>query len=60
MWLPGAVLSCSQIAPRLPGGATCLGGMMHCDAEYITVIGTGNCNGGDYDTAECAWDGGDC
>ena len=61
VWLPGAVLSCSQIAPRLPGGATYLDGA-YCDVEELMRIGTGDCDDskGDYDTAECAWDGGDC
>ena len=59
MWLPGATLNCSQIALRLPGGAACLDGA-YCDVEMITRIGEGICQGGDYDTAECAWDGGDC
>ena len=59
VWLPGAALNYSQIAPRLPGDATCLDGA-YCDVEHITLIGTGICQKGDYDTAECAWDGGDC
>ena len=58
-WLPGATLNCSQIVPRLPSGAACLDGA-YCDVEMITRIGEGICQGGDYDTAECAWDGGDC
>ena len=61
VWLPGAALNCSQIAPRLPGGATYLDGA-YCDVEELMRIGTGDCDDskGDYDTAECAWDGGDC
>ena len=59
VWLPGAALNCSQIAPQLPGGTTCLDGA-HCGASPVQRVGDGFCGEGDYGTAECAWDGGNC
>jgi hypothetical protein len=65
VWLSGASLNCSQIASRLPRGATCLDGDgAYCDATPIHWVGNGVCEEGDYigdyDTTECAQDGGDC
>jgi hypothetical protein len=31
-----------------------------CHVLYPSLIGDGNCNGGEYNTAACDWDGGDC
>lgn len=31
-----------------------------CAAEYPSYIGDGDCDGGEYNTEECGYDGGDC
>ena len=59
VWLPGSALNCTRLAPQLSGGAACFDDA-YCDVEWAFKVGNGYCNGGDYDTAECAWDGGDC
>ena len=58
VWVPGTALNCSRLVPQLPGDAACVS--QHCDVERPDFIGDKWCDGGEYDTAECAWDGGDC
>ena len=31
-----------------------------CRVDYPKYIGNGECNGGEYNTIQCGWDGGDC
>jgi hypothetical protein len=33
---------------------------LNCNVSSPSFIGDGNCDGGDYNTAECGFDGGDC
>jgi hypothetical protein len=32
----------------------------NCTVSFPSLIGDGNCNGGDYNTPECGFDKGDC
>jgi hypothetical protein len=57
VWVGGSALNCTRLG--LPGGVTCFD-EVSCDVEIITWVGDGVCDGGEYDTAACAWDGGDC
>ena len=59
VWMGGNVLNCSRV--QLPDGAQCLEAA--CGVDYLFWVGDGNCNSQvdpEYDTAQCAWDGGDC
>jgi len=57
VWVGGSALNCTRLG--LPSDVACFDDVS-CDAEHITWIGGGTCSGGEYDTAACAWDGGDC
>jgi hypothetical protein len=59
VWMAGSVLNCSRLG--LPGGVTCFDDVS-CDVQQVTYIGDGVCDSdyADYETAACAWDGGDC
>jgi hypothetical protein len=57
VWVGGSALNCSRLG--LSGGVTCLDDV-YCDMEHIVRVGNGRCDGGEYDVAICAWDGGDC
>lgn len=37
-----------------------IGSFPNCEVRAPAWIGDGSCDGGDYNTAECGWDGGDC
>ena len=41
-------------------GQLLLMGFPKCNIAYPSFIGDGYCDGRDYNTAECGWDGGDC
>jgi hypothetical protein len=58
VWMAGSALNCTRLG--LPGGVTCFD-EVSCDVRHITWIGNRACDSiGGYDTAVCAWDGGDC
>lgn len=47
--------------PSLPWmDLTCDKDYPDCKIKYPSRIADGNCDGGDYDTPECGYDGGDC
>ena len=56
----GNELNCSSVRGSLPSGAECID--EHCGAQWLSSIGQGFCNSEEpeYDTAQCARDGGDC
>jgi len=59
VWVAGSALNCTRFG--LPGGVTCFD-EESCDVEMIVRVGNGICDAAisGYDTAVCAWDGGDC
>ena len=58
VWMGGNELNCSSVT--LPAGARCI--EEHCGVERgvaMVLMGDGFCRT-ELDSAECAWDGGDC
>merc|ERR1719198_2843305 len=61
VWMGGNVLNCSSARSVLPRGVKCID--EHCDAKHPIWVGGGRCHrelDPQIDTAQCAWDGGDC
>ena len=60
VWMGGNVLNCSSV--QLPDSADCL--LADCDVNNLMWVGDDKCDDDqlteEYDSAECAWDGGDC
>ena len=40
--------------------ANVVGSYPNCNVPNLNKINDGNCDGGQYDTEQCGWDGGDC
>jgi Leucine-rich repeat (LRR) protein len=58
VWVGASALNCSRL--EVSDGITCFDDAS-CDVEHIGWLGDGRCDSrGGYDTADCAWDGGDC
>jgi hypothetical protein len=57
VWVGGSALNCTRLG--VPGGLTCFD-HVSCDVKHVTFVGDGICQGEEYDTAICAWDGGGC
>jgi hypothetical protein len=50
----------SNISKQHPGNGGINSPSAECAVENKEYLGDGYCDGGDYNTAECNWDGGDC
>ena len=58
---------CAQIFPNGTAGENLIGNGIclmakypNCTATYFGNMGSGRCDGWQYNTEECGWDGGDC
>ena len=61
VWMGGNVLNCSSVEALLPRGVLCI--EERCGVDDLGWIGDAFCNSvedPEYDTAQCAFDGGDC